>query len=306
LLAGVTFASTPYREAIVSRLESLRDFLLLFFFIALGLQVDLSAVGGVVFPAIVISIFVLLFKPLVIMAIAGLTGYRKRTGFMAGISLAQISEFSLIFITSSYGLGLVSKEVFGLVTLVALITITISTYLLAMSNKLYLIFEKFIGSFEKECAHKEEEFDDNLSKKSYNIVILGLGSYGKVLAEEFINVGKRVLVVDFNPDLIKKWTKSDALFGDAFDPEFFTNLPLKGVEWVISSMPPHKLGELSEDPRSVMLEALKENNYKGKTAVTCYHVKSIDKFTKLGADQVFLPYRDAAKRAVNVVLDNAC
>ena len=41
-LAGVSLVSTGYREAIGSRLTSLRDFLLLFFFIALGARLDLS------------------------------------------------------------------------------------------------------------------------------------------------------------------------------------------------------------------------------------------------------------------------
>ena len=36
LMAGVALASTAYRETIAARLAPLRDFLLLFFFIALG------------------------------------------------------------------------------------------------------------------------------------------------------------------------------------------------------------------------------------------------------------------------------
>ena len=107
LLAGISLASTPFREAIISRLASLRDFLLLFFFIALGLQLDLEAIEGMLMPAIVLSIFVLLFKPISIMIFSALLGYRKRTGFLAGLALGQISEFSLIFITMTYSLGFI-------------------------------------------------------------------------------------------------------------------------------------------------------------------------------------------------------
>ena len=46
LLAGVALASTPYRETIAARLAPLRDFLLLFFFIALGAALDLSLLGA--------------------------------------------------------------------------------------------------------------------------------------------------------------------------------------------------------------------------------------------------------------------
>ena len=45
-LAGVTLASTPYRDAIGARLATVRDFLLLFFFIDLGSRLDISQIGA--------------------------------------------------------------------------------------------------------------------------------------------------------------------------------------------------------------------------------------------------------------------
>lgn len=97
LLAGVSLASTPMRDAIGARLASLRDFLLLFFFLSLGAGLDLSTLGAQVGPAVVLSLFVLIGNPLIVLAIMGYMGYRKRTGFLAGLTVAQISEFSLIF-----------------------------------------------------------------------------------------------------------------------------------------------------------------------------------------------------------------
>lgn len=97
LLAGVTLASTPVRDVIGARLSSLRDFLLLFFFLSLGATMDISSLGAQVGPAIVLSLFVLIGNPLIVMAIMGWMGFRKRTGFLAGLTVAQISEFSLIF-----------------------------------------------------------------------------------------------------------------------------------------------------------------------------------------------------------------
>ncbi|MEM9975633.1 MAG: cation:proton antiporter, partial [Pseudomonadota bacterium] len=88
LLAGVSLASTPYREAIGSRLASLRDFLLLFFFLALGAALDLSTLGAQVGPAVALSLFVLIGNPLIVMVIMGYLGYRKRTGFLAGLTVA--------------------------------------------------------------------------------------------------------------------------------------------------------------------------------------------------------------------------
>ncbi|MDP3316428.1 MAG: cation:proton antiporter, partial [Devosia sp.] len=74
LLAGVSLASTPYRETIAARLAPLRDFLLLFFFIALGAALDLSQLGTHVVAAAVFSVFVLVGNPLIVLAIMGAMG----------------------------------------------------------------------------------------------------------------------------------------------------------------------------------------------------------------------------------------
>ncbi|MDZ7790145.1 MAG: cation:proton antiporter [Xanthomonadales bacterium] len=124
---------------------SLRDFLLLFFFIALGASLDLSTLGASVGPAIVFAAFVLIGNPLIVLAIMGAMGYRKRTGFLAGLTVAQISEFSLIFMAMGVSLGHVGEEALGLVTLVGLITIAASTYMITFSHRLYAWLEPVAG-----------------------------------------------------------------------------------------------------------------------------------------------------------------
>ena len=104
-VAGVSLASTAYREAIGARLVSLRDFLLVFFFIDLGARVQLDDAGGQLLAALVLSAFVLIGNPLIVMILMGVMGYRRRVGFLAGLTVAQISEFSLILAALGLALG---------------------------------------------------------------------------------------------------------------------------------------------------------------------------------------------------------
>ena len=126
-IAGFSLASTTYRDTINARLTGIRDFLL-FFFIDLGAKLDFSTLGNELAPALVLSIFVLLGNPLIVMAIMGYMGYRKRTGFMAGLTVAQISEFSIVFIAmeSRWGISanrrLASRPDIGLITITFLPT----------------------------------------------------------------------------------------------------------------------------------------------------------------------------------------
>ena len=70
------------------------------------------------------------------MLLMGFLGYRKKTGFQAGFTVAQISEFSLILTALGVTVGHLTNEILSLVTIVGLITISGSTYLILYSDKI--------------------------------------------------------------------------------------------------------------------------------------------------------------------------
>ena len=309
LLAGVSLASTPFREAIVARLASLRDFLLLFFFISLGMHLDLGLLGAQVFPAMVFSLFVLVGNPLIVMIIMGTMGYRKRTGFLAGLTVAQISEFSLIFMSMGLVLGHVAPESLALVTLVGLVTIALSVYMITYSHTLYGWLEPMLGIFDRRAPVPEETQDQQvLCKDRYDILLFGLGRYGVALAEHLIKEGFCLLGVDFNPDEVRRWRElgHNAVYGDASDQEFIGSLPLKGAKCVISAISQHDLGLTHQDPRLVLLDELKRQHFPGKIAVSMQRTMDREELEVLqarGADFVFLPYYDAARQAAERLKD---
>lgn len=301
LLAGISLASTPFREAIIARLSALRDFLLLFFFIALGSQLDLSLLGTQLVPALIFSLFVLIGNPLIVLAIMGSMGYRKRTGFLAGLTVAQISEFSLIFMAMGLTLGHVGTDSLGLVTLVGLITISLSVYMITYSHSLYGVLEPLLGVFERRTPYREDEAEDPyFAKQSYDVILFGLGRYGKTIAHYLESEGYRMMAVDFNPDAVKTWTKKGkaAVYGDACDPNFIAHLPLKGVQWVVSAMPQHDIGLTHEDPRLVLIDGLRDHGFQGGIAISTQNPEDVEALKNRGASMVLLPFHDAAEQAV--------
>src|SRR5690606_28915083 len=107
---------------------------------------------------------------------------RKRTGFLAGLTVAQISEFSLIFIALGLALGHVTAESLELVTLVGMITIATSIYMIIYSHVLYNWSEPLLGIFERKVPYKEEEFDkQKIAEKEYDVLLFGLGRYGQAM-----------------------------------------------------------------------------------------------------------------------------
>jgi Kef-type K+ transport system membrane component KefB len=296
-LAGVSLASTPYRESIGAHLVSVRDFLLLFFFIDLGAQLDMSLLGTQVGAAIVLSLFVLIGNPVIVMIIMGLMGYRKRTGFLAGLTVAQISEFSLILGALGLRLGHISPEIMGLITLVGLITISASTYMIIYSHELYDRIMPFLGVFERRLRCGEMQQDAAPGHGVVDIVLFGLGRYGAVIARTLRERGCQLLAVDFDPEAVRKHHHEGyiARYGDAEDPEFIATLPLGSVEWVVSTVREH-------DVNLALLHALRQHGYAGRVAVTAYSGPDAGRFRQAGADLVLLPYSDAAREAVDRLL----
>ena len=301
LLAGISLASTPYREAIVTRLSSLRDFLLLFFFIALGSQLDLGQLGAQVGPALVFSIFVLIGNPLIVVAIMGYMGYRKRTGFLAGLTVAQISEFSLIFMAMGVSLGHVGAESLGLVTLVGLITIALSVYMITYSHVLFRWCQPLLGVFERRNPYREENTGLDGEAAGYDAIVFGLGRYGSAIAERFAGAGLRLLAVDFNPEEVARWEQRgiEAVYGDVCDQDFLESLPLHDAQWIVCVMPQHDLGVTHEDPRLVLLDTLRRLNYAGRVAVASHRSDEVATLAEKGADVVLLPFHDAADRVLD-------
>ncbi|EEE44952.1 cation:proton antiporter [Roseibium alexandrii] len=306
LLAGVSLASTPFREAISARLASLRDFLLLFFFIALGASLHLSVLGASVGPAIVLSLFVLIGNPLIVLAIMGAMGYRKRTGFLAGLTVAQISEFSLIFMAMGLTIGHVDERALGLVTLVGLVTIAASTYMITFSHQLYAALEPFLGIFERRNTAAEPE-GSNVSAKPYDVILFGLGRYGLGIANALKEDGKRILGVDFSPGAVRnaRTLGYDVLFGDATDPEFLAHLPLGNAEWLVMAVPEHDTGLTHDDPRFALLKAARDLGFEGRVAVAAHREVTAEALSKINADIVMMPYRDAAYAAANMIAGRA-
>jgi len=300
LLAGIALASTPYREALAARLAPLRDFLLLFFFIALGSGLEFGNSEGGLLSAAILSLFVLIGNPLIVVAIMVAMGYRARTGFLAGLTVAQISEFSLVFMAMGVRLGHVDIAALGMVTVVGLTTIAISTYMITYSHELYAFCERFLRHLEFRAPWRESAAGPGPGR--YDVILFGLGRYGTGIVERLLAQDRKVFAVDFNPVAVRAARDQgiDAFYGDVSDPEYLAELPYDRAEWVISAIPDHEGGLTHEDVRLTIIQGVRRAGYTGHIAVRS-RGGSNEHLLAAGADLVLQPFRDGADRAIELL-----
>jgi Kef-type K+ transport system membrane component KefB len=296
-LAGFSLASTHYRDAINARLTGIRDFLLLFFFIDLGAKLDFSTLSQEVGPAILLSLFVLIGNPLIVMAIMGYMGYRKRTGFLCGLTVAQISEFSIIFVAMGISLGHITANALGLTTLVGLITIALSTYMILYSHLLYAKLAPWLSWAERRQPFRELAVaSQDETSPTTEVLIIGLGRYGSQLALALQQSGISVLGVEFDPEAASAMRKQGIAvrYGDCTAIELLETLPLRQSRWLVSTLPDlHSSKDL--------LVSLQQMRYSGNIAVVVRDERDGAELQQLGASTLLYPMQNAVDYAVEIL-----
>jgi len=234
LLAGIMLSMSPYSYEVSSKLKPLRDFFIISFFLILGSQMIIGEISTFLVPAILFSLFILVGNPLIVMALMGLLGYSKRTGFMAGLTVAQISEFSLILIALGVKVGHLSNEILSFVTLIGLVTIAGSTYMIIYSDKIYPFISRYLSIFEKKKVRDKE-----LIERNFKYVLLGYNRVGFSILKTFSKFTRNYVVVDFNPDIIEKLRKKKikCIYGDVEDSELLQELRIEKAEMIVSTIP---------------------------------------------------------------------
>lgn len=236
LFAGVLISSTPYAHEISLKMRPLRDFFITLFFVLLGAHLMLGAeLLAVLIPSLVLSVFVLIGNPIIVFVLMNLLGYSSSTAFKAGLNVAQISEFSLIIMSLGLAVGQIDIASVSLVTLVGMLTITGSTYLILYSDQVYN-FSKPIFKFLEFRKTKGLNKTNKISE--YDVILFGYNRIGKGLLKSVQKFTTRYLVIDFDPDKISELTKKEinVEYGDLSDIELLEDLSIERVKMVISTV----------------------------------------------------------------------
>lgn len=282
-LAGLSLSNLPEHLQIAAKTRPLRDFFLTIFFLLLGAQLTLDlGLSSILFPALVLSFFVLIGNPIIVLIILGILGYRKRTAFMAGLTVAQISEFSLILIATGKSLGHVSQNEVSLVVTVGVITMTLSTYAILGADKIYSKVKNYLNIFERKIT-KESVYIDKKDFRNH-IILVGCDRTGKSLAAYFVRKNIEFLVVDFNPKIVRRLTaeKIPVVFGDINDSDIIEAANLDKASMVIST-----ISNYSDD--ITLLEYIRNLKLRPTTIFTAQTKYEAIKLYENGAVYVVVP-----------------
>ncbi len=295
-IAGVSLANSPFKVELESRISPLRDFFSILFFVALGMQLVFVGIGSrlILFGTLIVG--ALLLKPIVTFILLRVTGYHPRTSFLTAISLAQLSEFSLIIGAIGLMAGAFDVSLFSTVILATIITMSITPYLIKYKNRFYSFLHYPIKSLKFLPVREILEYKN---KKDKEILLIGLHRMGGALMDELIESKKKFLVIDYNPDVINTLMqkKISCIYGDISSPEILEKIDLKKLKLVISTIPDYEQTEF-------LLKKIKELAPLSKVVVTGSRISETLKLYEAGADYVVTPKILAGKKLASIVHNN--
>lgn len=282
LAAGISLANRFESLQIESWAKPLRDFFIILFFVLLGLHMDLSSIGGVLPTAILMSLFVLIGNPLIVILIMRALGYSAKTGFYTSLAVAQISEFSLIITQFGFDAGQLNREVITLMTLVGGITMTVSAYMIRYNNQLYNVFKPVLSVFEPKKLNEMEIVLDDFAPK---FVLFGAHRMGKRILSHSGFDSKDFLVVDLDPSTVRDLRAAGytAVFGDISDHKMYEDYKMEKAEVVISTVP-----DTNENIKLISFVKTLEN--KPTIIVAANNDSQAERYYQAGADIVIYPY----------------
>jgi Kef-type K+ transport system membrane component KefB len=286
-LAGVSLAPLPYSTHVAAKTKPLRDFFLMIFFISLGSNLVFANIASLLVPAIVFTALIVIVNPMIIMVTMGALGYRKRAGFLTGISLTQISEFSFIVVVLGVKLGVLPASASTLVSMVAIMTIFISTYLISNASIIYHWLRPVLGIIESSKSH--ETISNLPTLPEDHIVLIGCHRVGGVVLETLKDLSKKIVVVDYDPKRVNRLISEGQLciYGDASDIDIIAHLNLKGASLVISTV-----NNIEES--KAILANYRKINPKLKIILTAHDNQDAIELFDLKADLVIVPTSVAA------------
>jgi Kef-type K+ transport system membrane component KefB/voltage-gated potassium channel Kch len=291
LFAGVCLSTLPYAQEIASRLRPLRDFFVVLFFVTLGANLHLNSITSMLPVIIMGTLVVAVIKPFVGFGAVSLVGYTKRTSFKSGAMLGQAGEFSIIFLVLGTQQHLIGNKLLSALTMIVLLSIVISTYLITYLDKIYKRLENNVLFFERRKMRPEHE-----TRKGYDLVLFGYGKGGHEFLRVFQSLKKPYVVVDYDPEMIDamEYKKINCLYGDVSDIELLEEAGVNNAKLIVSMLTDQATTEF-------LLRYTDKKNPEAVVICTGDTPKQAAALYKLGASYVMLPHYIGSEKISNFV-----
>lgn len=289
-IAGLILSESEYNHQIVSEILPFRDAFNSIFFVSIGLLLNFQFVSEHLFLIVVLTIGILLIKSLIVAVIVLLMKFPVRIAVLAGLSLAQIGEFSFVLAQAGLNFNLIGNNFYNSFLAASIFTMILTPLLIKLSP--------IIAGKTPEPRRTDKHISDGLENLNAHVIIAGFGLNGSNLARVLKETGIKYVVTELNPDTVKKEKAKGEkiIYGDISKDEVLKAAKIEKANIIVYAISDPAVTKMS-------LKLVKKLNPNIYALVRTRYVNEVDELKKLGADDVIPEEFETALQIFRKVLE---
>ncbi len=303
-IAGLLVAETSQNHAVFAEIRPLRDLFAVVFFVSLGMALPVSALVSSLPALAVMTVAVVAIKGGSIYTLLRFLGYHRKTAFLVGIYLTQVSEFGFVIAGTGVALGALNESQSSLLIAVTFITILISSPMISRGHELYYFVHSLTRRFPKLFRDRAEEAPlggnaDNGYPIRDHVVICGYGRVGRYIGRALQMSSIPFLVVDYNQHTLAglRGAGVQTVYGDPADKDVLDFAQVDYAKAIVIAIPDRHTQEM------VIGNALSLNR-RIKIICRTHHEEDQRHLKSLGVQTIVQPEFEAALSIVSKLLSD--
>jgi CPA2 family monovalent cation:H+ antiporter-2 len=299
-LAGLIISESEYSDQALGEILPFKELFLAFFFVSVGMLLDLSFVMREIGGVVLVSVVTLALKLVVVTVVVRSLGASLRTGILAGLALSQVGEFSFILSRTGIEVGLLPGDLEQFFLSMTVLTMAVTPFLVSAAPALADRFLRLplppvlTGAGEPGLAQDEEGPAKGLSD---HVIIVGFGINGRNLARAARVAGIPYVILEANPDTVKREKKAGEPihFGDAIHPAVLQHMGVERARVLVTAI---------SDPGATrrVAEVAKRMNPGVHVVARTRYVEEMEPLYRAGADDVIPEEFETSVEILTLVL----
>lgn len=279
-LAGLMVSESRYIPNTFSTLNPFKDTFTSFFFVSIGMLLDLTFVIENYWIVLGTVAIVVILKFLLASFTAIILGHTFRGVVMVGVALSQVGEFSFILAKEGMDYNIISDYYYQLFLAVAIITMSISPFTINHSRTFANILLKLpVPENLRQGLFPLKQIE--IPDLKNHLVLIGKDSRSLRLSQMAKHMNLPYISVIFDPAIVEEKQKMQekVIYGDAMNEPILKKAHVDTAEVVVIS-----IGDLII--AMGIIEKVRNINKHAYILVRTKYIDDIEELYKLGADQV--------------------
>ncbi len=243
-LAGMVVGESDYRHLLEDEVRPFRDLLLGFFFVTIGMQIELRQLIESPLNSLLLTLLFIAFKGGLVFVIARLGGLPRSAALRSGLVLAHGGEFSLLLVTQALQEGVLPVPMAQALLLSLTLSIALAPLLIQHNGTLAERIEELLGlrpsgRRQSEEQRRELHITEEARPLENHVLLCGCGRVGRLVAGLLEAEAIPYLALDHDPGVVREARRRGyrVLLGDATRSGILQAAGVERAAVVVSTLP---------------------------------------------------------------------